>query len=97
VRETDGIEVDKVLEVCAQVAASLAHKIPGREVHPLRDGSRGAGYVTRRRDGAKAWRCALQVKTPSARRLHWWNVPGPDGGVIEFACIGTHDSLDMPE
>jgi hypothetical protein len=86
-----------MLEVCAQVATNLPHKIPGREVHPLRDGSRGAGSVTRGRDGAKAWRCALQVKTPSARRLHWWNVPGPDGAVIEFACIGTHDSLDMPD
>lgn len=97
VRETDGIEVEKVLEVCAQVAANLAHKIPGREVHALRDGSRGAGYVIRDRDGANGWRCALQVKTPSARRLHWWNVPGPEGALVEFACIGQHDSFAMPE
>jgi hypothetical protein len=97
VRETDGIEIDKVIEVCGQVAADLAHKVPGRDVHALRDGSRGAGSMTRGRDGAKAWRYALQVGTPSARRLHWWNVPGPDGAVIEFARIGTHDSLDLPE
>jgi predicted RNA-binding protein with RPS1 domain len=96
-RTLDGIDLDKVLEVCAQVAAGVAHTIPARDVHQLRAGSRGAGSRTRARDGAQAWRCALQLKTPSARRLHWWNVPGPEGATIEFAAVGVHDDFDIPE
>lgn len=97
VRATDGIEVDKVVEVCAEVAAGIAHGKSGRDVHPLRAGSRGADARIRARDGARAWRCALQVNSPSARRLHWWNVPGPNGAVIEFATVGVHDQVDIPD
>ncbi len=65
-------------------------------VHPLRDGSRGAGDRIRKRDGARAWRCALH-QGPSAPRLHWWNVPGDGGVTIEFANIGLHDTFEIPE
>ena len=94
-RALDGIDLDKVLEVCAQVAADKAHEIAAREVHQLRAGLRGAGTHVRA-DQGQAWRCSLQVKTPSARRLHWWNVPGADGPVIEFAQVGVHDDFDIP-
>jgi hypothetical protein len=97
VRDTQGVDVDKLVEVCVEVAADIAHKKAGRDVHPLRAGERGAEARTRKRDGAKAWRCALQVNSPSARRLHWWNVPGPAGATIEFACVGVHDCVDIPD
>lgn len=97
VRDTPGIDVDKLLAVCAEVGAGIAHQKAGREVHPLRAGERGAGDRVRERDGARAFRCALQVHTPSARRLHWWNVPGPGGATIEFASVGLHDEFDIPE
>lgn len=97
VHATPGIDVDKLLDVCAEVGAGIAHQKAGREVHPLRAGERGAGDRVRERDGARAFRCALQVHTPSARRLHWWNVPGPDGATIEFASVGLHDEFDIPE
>lgn len=96
-RDLDGIAMDKVLDVCAQVAANRAHEIPAREVHRLRQGEKGAGSVTRLRDGAVAWRCSLQDSTPAARRLHWWAIPGPDGGSIEFAAVGVHDDYSIPE
>ncbi|MCB9609847.1 MAG: S1 RNA-binding domain-containing protein [Polyangiaceae bacterium] len=96
-RALDGIDVQKVLEVCAQVAADTAHELASREVHQLRSGSRGSGSVTRATDGAQAWRCALQVKTASARRLHWWTIPGDTGPTIEFAAVGLHDEFSIPE
>ena len=96
-RSLDGVALDKVLEVCAHVAAGTAHELAAREVHQLRAGTRGAATRVREADGAQAWRCALQVNTPSARRLHWWNVPTDDGAVIEFACVGVHDRVDIPE
>jgi len=97
VRTLDGVELEKILEVCAQVASGIAHEVDGREVHPLRAGVGGAKAVVRASDKATAWRCALQVKTPSARRLHWWAIPGPEGQIVEFAKVGVHDDLSMPE
>lgn len=88
-RNIGGIGVQKVLNVCAQVAAAAAH---GR-VHPLYDGSPGAEQRVRSSDGAKAWRCCLQERTPSARRLHFWLSPGKDGDgpTIELWHVGIHD------
>lgn len=97
VRELEGVSVDKVVEVCAQVACGIASSIPAREVHQLREGTRGAGGRTREADHAKAWRCSLQDNTASARRLHWWSVPGDDGGVVELASVGLHDEYGIPE
>lgn len=100
VRALEGVSVDKIVEVCAQVACGRAHRLPGREVHVLRASDRGPGIV-RADDDAKAWRCAIQVNTPSARRLHWWEIPGAhdqhsDSRVIEFASVGLHDDLSIP-
>jgi hypothetical protein len=96
VRELDGVAVDKVVEVCTQVASGIAHTLPAREVHQLREGSRGSGARTRQSDEAKAWRCSLQDQTSSARRLHWWS-SGAGGGVIEFASVSVHDEYSIPE
>lgn len=97
VRTMEGVEVDKVVEVCALVAADVAHRLHGREVHRLRSGPAGAPYRDRAADGAQAWRCAIQVDTPSARRLHWWLIPGPEGGTVEFANVVLHDDFSITE
>jgi hypothetical protein len=99
-RALEGVDVEKIVEVCAQVACQRAHKLAGREVHVLREGDVGPGIV-RDEDGARAWRCAIQINTPSARRLHWWEIPGErsamgDSRVIEFASVGVHDDVAIP-
>lgn len=94
VRALGGIAVEKVAEVCAHVVTGRAREFAGLQLHPLRSGDGGAPQRVRSRDGAKAWRCALQVGTPSARRLHWWALPG---GGVELASVGIHDDLDIPE
>jgi hypothetical protein len=71
--------------------------LPGREVHQLHTGPGGSPVHVRARDGAKAWRCSLQDGTASARRLHWWVVPGDAGGLVEFASVGVHDDMTIPE
>lgn len=96
VRALAGVETEKVVEVAMQVACDLARTIAGREVHPLR-ASDGGRQRTRARDGAQAWRCALQVGTPGARRMHWWRIPEPEGAVVEFASVGHHDETEIPE
>lgn len=94
-RNLHGIDIDKVIEVCAQVACNRAHEIQGRFVHELTEGVAGRSTV-RQSDGAKAWRCALQVGSPSARRLHWWSVSQKDGATIEFASVAVHDDYSIP-
>lgn len=79
----------KDVEVCPHVAAGIAHTIAAREVHQLRAGSRGAQSRFRPDDGAQAWRCELQVNTLSARRMHWWSVPGPN--------VDVHDAYGIPD
>lgn len=93
----EGVPIEKIIEVCAQVACLRAHWFAAREVHELGDPA-----LTRARDGAKAWRCALQLHTSGARRLHWWDVPAGDAlsgttRVIEFTRVGLHDDYSMPE
>lgn len=93
----DKVDVDrsKLLEVCADVASGRARTMDSRQVHQLRTGDSGGAPVrVRSRDGAAAWRCSLQHKTPSARRLHWWALPG---GGVEFAHVGLHDDMACPE
>ena len=96
VRQLEGVTVDKVLEVCAQVASDRAHQIGGREVHRLRNGPAGTARL-RTGDGAVAWRCALQIGTASARRLHWWDVSRGGKRTIEFASVAVHDEMSIPE
>jgi predicted RNA-binding protein with RPS1 domain len=92
----EGVPVEKVVEVCAHVAAGRHVEIAGLDVHQLRHGPAGAPARTRSSDGAHAWRCALQIGTPSARRFHWWELPGAPRRV-EFASVGVHDDMEIPE
>lgn len=78
------------MEACAHVAAGRAHEIPAYEQHQLRSGHAGTPQRVRA-DGGRAWRLSLQANTPSARRMHFWVVPGTDGRVVEFDRVGLHD------
>ncbi len=72
-RELQGVSLHRVLDACVHVATGRAAEIPGLELHPLRAGA-GGTEQRQRPDGARAWRCALQVHSPSARRLHFWRL-----------------------
>ena len=87
----EGIKEEKVADVVFEIVTGLAPQIPGREVHHLRIGPGGDDPVRIREDGAMAWRASLQVKTPSARRIHYWILPNGD---IELARVTTHDDFD---
>jgi len=93
-RQLEGVAEAKVVDVCAEVVLQIAEKKAGRVLHPLGDGAASAAALVRDRDGAKAWRCAIQVKTPSARRLHWWRLPD---GTVEFASVNKHDDFTIPD
>lgn len=44
--------------------------------------------VARAEDGAVCWRAYVEQNAPSARRLHYWKIPG---GRIEFSRVVLHD------
>jgi len=90
---TEGITRERVLEVCAHVVCNRAHEIASLELHQMRTNDKG-GSPTRVRevDGAIAWRVSLQVKSNSARRLHFWVLPT---GRIELSKIGVHDDITI--
>ncbi len=87
-RELQGVSLHRVLDACVHVATGRATEIPGLELHPLRAGA-GGTEQRQRADGARAWRCALQVHAPSARRLHFWRL---EGDAVELDRVGTHDA-----
>lgn len=87
----EGIKEEKVADVVFEIVTGLAPQIPSREVHHLRTGPGGDDPVRIREDGAVAWRASLQVKTPSARRIHYWIMPNGD---IELGRVTTHDDFD---
>lgn len=83
-----GVDRSKVVAVAVEVLTGLAESIPGREMHRLRNGHAGTGNFAEDKDLGKVWRVSLQIKTASARRMHFWR---GEGGYITFSDIGVHD------
>lgn len=85
----EGISVDKVADVVFEIVTGRAKGLASRELHQYRESpGAGAPAVQRAADGAVLWRASLQTKTASARRIHYWQLPGE---VIELWHVGTHD------
>lgn len=83
-----GVDRSKVVAVAVEVLTGLAESIPGREMHRLRNGCAGTGNFAENKSLGKVWRVSLQVKTASARRMHFWR---GEAGYITFSDIGVHD------
>lgn len=91
VDEIHGIDRSKIISVAVEVLTGIADSMPGRDMHRLRSGPAGAGCIEDPVLGT-AWRVALQTKTASARRMHFWR--GSDGKVV-FATVGVHDDMNI--
>ena len=89
-QRTAGVSRERVLEVCAHVVSGRAAEINSLELHQLRNSEGGDAPQLVREDGATAWRVSLQIRTPSARRLHYWQ---RRDGRIELSKVGVHDDL----
>lgn len=90
IENVQGIGRSRIIEVCAHVACGRAPEVAGLDPRPLLR-TKGASQLERD-DGARAWRCSLQVGTPSARRLHYWLLPG---GQVELAKVVYHDDFSI--
>lgn len=84
----------KVLDAVLDILGGRVWESHAREVHQQRTGPGGEDpFLIRASDGAVAWRASLQQKTPQARRLLWWAVPGD---VVELSRVAAHDDYAMP-
>lgn len=85
----EGITVAKVADVVFEIVTGRAKALSSRELHHYRESEAGgAPTVQRPEDGAVLWRANLQTKSASARRIHFWQLPG---GEVELWHVGTHD------
>jgi len=86
----EGVDRAKVVAVTVEIITDLVHTLDSREPHPLRAGEGAAERaVIRPKDGAQCMRVALQRRTPSARRLHYWRL----GDAIELSRVVRHDDM----
>lgn len=92
VQEIQGIDRSKIIAVAVEVLTGLADTLPGRDMHRLRGGLPGTSSWVEDPELGTAWRVALQVKTASARRMHFWR--GTDGKIV-FATVGLHDDMSI--
>jgi hypothetical protein len=92
VDEIQGIDRSKIIAVAVEVLTGLADSLPGRDMHRLRAGLPGTSSWVEDPELGTAWRVALQIKTASARRMHFWR--GTDGKIV-FATVGVHDDMDI--
>ena len=90
VKQLEGIKASKIHDVVVEVLTGLVKDIEGRELHRLRTADSGGAPPLTREDGALAWRASLQIGAPSARRLHYWQLPD---GTIELAKVCVHDDF----
>lgn len=84
----EGISPEKVADVVFEIVTGRAKDLASRELHQYRESEAGSSAVVRRSDGAILWRASLQAKTASARRIHFWQVPGD---TVELLHVGVHD------
>lgn len=84
-----GVDRQKVVGVIVEIATGLVDQLNGRDAHRLRQSEAGGSSVVTRADGAVCWRAALQVNTPSARRIHYWR----NGPLVELSRVTTHDDM----
>lgn len=89
--DVEGVSRDRVVWTLVMVLTGLAPEMNGLQVHRLRSGAGGDDPVRPRDDGAMCWRVSLQVNTPSARRLHYWKLPG---GTYELSRVVLHDDVE---
>ncbi|QOD05969.1 hypothetical protein IDT60_20585 (plasmid) [Pseudarthrobacter sp. BIM B-2242] len=92
VEDLQGVDRSKIIAVAVEVLTGLADSMPGRDMHRLRGGVAGTSTYVEDPQLGTAWRVALQVKTASARRMHFWR--GTDGRIV-FATVGLHDDMGI--
>lgn len=81
------IVLRSMIRAASYVIADKVKEIPGYRLHQFRTGETAdSPQLIRDSDHARAWRLMIQ-KHGAGWRLHYWQIPTPEGSTIEFANI----------
>lgn len=93
--DTNEIVLRGIIRAAAAVIADKAKDIPGYRLHPFRKSeAANSPQLIRDSDNAKRWRLMLQ-KHGAGWRLHYWQIPTPEGSIIEFADVGKESEREI--
>ncbi len=85
--DTNEIVLRSIIRAAGDVIADKAKDIPGYRLHRFRKTeAANSPQLIRESDHARAWRLMLQ-KHGAGWRLHYWQIPTPEGSTIEFANV----------
>lgn len=85
--DTNEIVLQSIIRAASDVIADRAKDIPGYHLHQFRKSeTANSPQLIRDSDQARAWRLMIQ-KHGAGWRLHYWQIPTPNGSKIEFANI----------
>lgn len=85
--DANEIVLKSLIRAASDVIADRAKDIPGYRLHRFRKGETAdSPQLVREGDHAGAWRLMIQ-KHGAGWRLHYWQIPGPQGSIIEFANV----------
>lgn len=92
----DEVILMRIVRVASAIIADKAKDIRVYKLRQLRKSKTAdSKQRTRESDNAKAWRLTL-VKEGVGWRMHFWQIPTPEGNVIEFANIlKKHDPEEI--
>ena len=85
--DNNEIVLRSIIRAVSDIIADRARDIPGYRLHHFRKSEAADGpQLVRDADQAKAWRLMVS-KHGAGWRLHYWQIPTPEGSVIEFANV----------
>lgn len=95
--DTNEIVLKRVVMLATAVIAGQAKNIESAKLHPLRTNLAGnSPQRVREKDQASAWRLDI-TKHGAGWRLHYWHIPGQDGGIIEFSNVCKESDVTIYE
>lgn len=84
-------QFDKAMRTVVDALTDRAKDVPGRDLHTLRVGAGGTEADRLNNFGQRCMRAAVEQKSASARRLHYWQ---GSGHPIELSRVVAHDDME---
>ncbi len=93
--DTNEVVLRSIIGAASDVIADRAKNIPGYRLHRFRKSETAdSPQLIRHSDHARAWRLMIQ-KHGAGWRLHYWQIPTPEGSMIEFANVCKESEREM--
>ena len=93
--DTNEIVLRSIIRAASDVIVDRVKDIPGYHLHRFRNSNTAdSPQLIRDSDHARAWRLMIQ-KHGAGWRLHYWQIPTPEGSMIEFANVSKESEREI--